>query len=143
MNAYTKQQRRLLILILLTLAFIWGNSLLPGELSGRISDAAARLAAWVLHQPLVETSGGGILRKLAHGTEFLVLGLELSALCRSRGRSWSLPLLLGLLTAMGDETIQRFVADRAGQLRDVWIDFGGLCTGVGIWYLRSRKKKAQ
>jgi VanZ family protein len=29
-----------------------------------------------------------------------------------------------------DETIQTYVIDRSGSIRDVWIDFAGGCTGI-------------
>ena len=57
------------------LCFIWGNSLLPGEISGRISDAVKEFLAFLLpgEVPGV-TTGGGLLRKIAHFTEFAALG---------------------------------------------------------------------
>ena len=56
------------------------------------------------------------------------------------------PLLLGLLIANADEFIQLYVSGRSSSVRDVWIDFGGVCVGVGcalllllvcscVWYL--------
>ena len=53
---------------------------------------------------------------------------------------------LVIAVADADELIQLYVAGRDSSVRDVWIDFGGVCTGVGctlillllfgaIWYL--------
>ena len=36
----------------------------------------------------------------------------------------------GLLTAVTDETIQRYVAGRSSQVTDVWIDFAGVVAGM-------------
>ena len=73
-----KKRVLLLILIVLTLLFIWGNSLLSREQS---SDESA----WVMHlvTPLLEAFVGKgnvtehLVRKLAHFTEFAMLGFEL------------------------------------------------------------------
>ena len=90
------------------------------------------------------------VRKLAHFGEFLVLGFWFTLCLRVYTRHYirhiSWPLLLGLLIADADELIQLYVAGRDSSVRDVWIDFGGVCTGVGctlillllfgaIWYL--------
>ena len=53
------------------LVFIWGNSLLPGEISGAISDFFKRILQCLFEQGESEPSGLGFLvRKMAHFTEF-------------------------------------------------------------------------
>ena len=95
-----------LTLIALNLAFIWGNSLLPGGISGAISNF---LAAW-LQGGEMGAEGSGILRKLAHLTEFACLGFLLAWYAWMQGeRGFHLlcmGLLGGLLTACVDESIQ-------------------------------------
>ncbi len=128
-------------LTVLTLCFIWGNSLLPGTVSGAVSDWVGAVLSRIFGTALETDAGHGVLRKLAHGTEYLILGLELTALLRYlRQRPWSLVFLCGTGTALVDETIQLFVAERSGQLRDVWIDLGGFCVGVLILYFAARRK---
>ena len=68
-----------------------------------------------------------LLRKLAHFCEFAVLGCLL-ALAFKKYSFYA--LLVGLLCALSDETIQLFVPGRSGQVSDVWLDFGGIATGV-------------
>lgn len=127
MHPTAARQKILTGLIVLTLCFIWGNSLMPGTISGAISDWVGRLFGGAIDT----TAGHGVLRKLAHGTEYLVLGVELTLLLRLwQHRPWSLLALCGMSTALFDETIQLFVAGRSGQIRDVWIDLGGFCAGV-------------
>lgn len=49
------------------------------------------------------------------------------------GHAWrfiSWPALAGLLTALTDETIQLFSGGRSSQVTDIWIDFGGVVTGM-------------
>ncbi|MCD7806910.1 MAG: VanZ family protein [Lachnospiraceae bacterium] len=133
------------ILIALTLTFIWGNSALPGTKSSQLSDAVKEVIDWVLEAILPEDffqggeGDGTLVRKLAHFTEFTLLGTELTLLIwQVMGRSLTGPLLWGLLTAVTDETIQLFSPGRGSSVRDVWIDFGGVVTGMAIILLVRR-----
>jgi len=92
-------------LLALNLAFIWGNSLLPGEVSGALSDWVKELLAAIFPGAGMESSGGGLLRKLAHFLEFASLGLLLGWLAAMlQNRGWY-ALLWGSLAALTDETI--------------------------------------
>ena len=125
------------VLCALWIAAIFGQSCLPAPLShdeslGLLSRLAALFPFLTLHA----------LRKLAHFGEFAVLGFLLAHCLRVRiGR----PLLAGLLCALADETIQTFVAGRSGEVRDVWIDFSGVCAAVALVYLvrRLRNRRAR
>lgn len=146
MHQTAARQKILTGLIVLTLCFIWGNSLMPGTISGAISDWVGAVLSRLFGGVVDTTAGHGVLRKLAHGTEYLALGVELTLLLRLwQHRPWSLLALCGISTALFDETIQLFVAGRSGQIRDVWIDLGGFCVGVLICLfvgeLRSRNKR--
>ena len=78
--------------------------------------------------------GHGVLRKLAHGTEYLVLGVELCLLLIPE-KPWTALALSGVMAALTDETIQLFVPERCGQIKDVWIDLGGFTVGVLVCLL--------
>ncbi len=127
-----KRQKRLCVALLcLCLAFIWGNSLLPGEISGAISDFVKALLLKILFfLPDTGISGGGLLRKLAHFTEFACLGALLAWLHALLGRHLFQGLVWGFLAACVDETIQRFVPDRGPSFFDVLIDTGGVTLGI-------------
>ena len=129
-----KRRIALLIAIVLTLAFIWGNSLLNREQS---SDESA----WVLQlvTPILELFVGKgmvtehLVRKLAHFAEFALLGFELlfwfSGVREKRKEMLLLAMAHGLFAALTDETIQLFSA-RGSQVQDVWLDFAGATTGA-------------
>lgn len=126
----TKRQRTILtVLVGLTLAFIWGNSLMPGAVSGAISDWFGAVLSHIFGGQVDTVHGHGVLRKLAHGTEYLVLGTELCWLLIPE-KPWTALALSGVLAALTDETIQLFVPERCGQIKDVWIDLGGFTVGV-------------
>lgn len=127
-----KRLRLCVCLIALNLLFIWGNSLLPGEVSGEISDAVQEILAAVLPGDDESASGGGLIRKLAHVTEFTCLGALLAWLSGMLQRSKGSALLLGIAAACVDETIQRFVPDRGPSLWDVLIDSSGVLLGIAL-----------
>ena len=123
-------------LLLCLLAFIWGNSLLPGEVSQAISN-------WV-QQRLLRTrptpgdpalAGNGIIRKLAHFTEFTALGMTLGWLFGMLNRKRHWPFLCGAAAGCVDELIQSFVPERAPRLLDVGIDSLGVLTGIILLHL--------
>lgn len=133
--------------LILNLILIWGNSLMPGWISAKISGFVRKMIAFFLSDGSgTPVSGGeGILRKTAHFLEFTCLGLCLSWLIRmleKRKLSWYLlPLCGGVLVACTDETIQRFVPGRSCQLSDVGIDTLGVITGIVIISLIQIRKK--
>jgi VanZ family protein len=70
-----------------------------------------------------------VLRKLAHGAEFAVLGTLLLRALREE-----LPALAaGVAYAVTDELHQHFVSGRVGAPLDVLIDSAGVALGVALW----------
>ena len=141
-----KRIRFCTVLILMNLAFIWGNSLLPGEVSGAISgwlrDLLARLLGGTPDGP---DTGHGLLRKLAHFTEFACLGLLFcwlwGMLSAKKWMLWS--FVCGAAAAAIDETIQCFVPDRGPAIKDVGIDTLGVCLGIVIIYIIRKQKQSK
>ncbi len=136
-----------MVLTALMLCFIWGNSLLPESVSGAISGFAKDIINALMgtvgdNQAVL--SGDGVLRKIAHGTSFAVLGVLQMLLRQDLKQHKNTLALTGLSVALIDETIQLFVNGRAGLVKDIWIDFGGFMFGCilvyGIMRLSSRKR---
>ena len=124
------------LLIAVTLGFIWGNSIKSRSESKLLSLGVLR---WI--RPLLgvifspENVTDHLVRKLAHFTEFSMLGAELillTALMRKL-RVWTVLncLLAGLSVAVIDETVQIFSA-RGSQAIDVLLDFGGVVAGAAF-----------
>jgi len=139
------------VLLGVVVAFIWGNSLVPGIKSGEISDGFTAFLARLFG---VESADfGHIVRKCAHFSEFAVLGLLLFTLLRWRGKSgrdFFLPLALCMMAfPLIDETIQLFTPDRGSSVTDIWIDMAGYAVGsFAAWLIHKilesrRKKKAK
>lgn len=119
------------VLLAGNLLFIWGNSLLPGSVSGAISGWVRDvLASLFPGGPSDSESGHGLVRKLAHFAEFACLGGLLVWLLAMLKRPVGLALLCGCCAACVDETIQVFVPDRGPSVKDVLIDTFGVLTGM-------------
>lgn len=115
------------------LLFIWGNSLLPAEISQAFSD-------WVKALLTGGASGGasdgsGLLRKIAHFAEFAALGMSLGWLFGMLKKGKIYPFLLGFAAACLDETIQIFVPERGPGIFDVALDTAGVAVGIGLLYI--------
>ncbi len=122
-------------LLVLNLAFIWGNSLLPATSSGAFSEWIRALLS-SFFPPADAPQGGHLIRKLAHFSEFASLGLLLTWLAamsfRKRTALVAIPLLSGFLSACLDETIQIFSPGRGPSPVDVGIDTAGVAVGIAV-----------
>lgn len=137
MNAVIRKRWNIVLVLLLalTLAFIWGNSLLPRtesqEISrGLLAELCAALETLGLH---LDPQNDHWLRKLAHFGEFAVLGAELCALLllnrRVRLQGFVNCAFAGLAVAVTDEALQ-LISNRGSQVQDVLLDFAGFVTGL-------------
>ena len=122
----------LLALIAGTVVFIFVNSALPPEVSAEQSGTVGGIIAEII--PPDTDLGSFIqeyLRKIAHFTEYGMLGIEISLLvffyfkrrvlfgCSAA----AVPFFVGFI----DESIQ-ILSDRGSSISDVWIDIGGFIT---------------
>ena len=92
------------------------------------------------------------IRKLAHATEYAVLGFLLAGGYADRHKKRLLqagvPMVLGSLYAVSDELHQLFVPGRSCELTDMLIDSGGVAAGTlaGLFlfvYWKGRRKRKQ
>lgn len=82
-----------------------------------------------------------IIRKLAHFTEYLILGfLAINMLNKNDiSKKYLLSILICIIYATSDEIHQILVPGRACQIRDVLIDSIGSITGVYLYKLINTK----
>ena len=134
------------------MAVIWGHSMIPA--SG--SSEESRIVGEIVKPVLEVVVGKGnvtdhLVRKLAHFTEYMVLGCLMGANVAVRVRMyrgaaaanvpamgswffWSYGLLLCLAVAVIDESIQIFSPGRGPQVTDVLLDTSGSLAGmVAMW----------
>lgn len=125
---------RLLVIILLTISFIWGNSF--KSIPESQSESQSVLEAI---EPILEVFVGegnvteNLVRKLAHFSEFALLGIEfilLLAVVRKLSLQNAVNcLFISLMVAIVDETIQVY-SQRGSQVTDVILDFFGVLIGM-------------
>lgn len=140
----------LVLLLVLTLAFIWGNSMLPRTESQEISRGLlAELCAALEHVGLhLDPQNDHWLRKLAHFGEFGLLGAELCTLLflnrRARPQGFVNCAFAGLAVAVTDEALQ-LISNRGSQVQDVLLDFAGFLAGFLlcglVWMLGSKSRE--
>ena len=143
-----RKKLRIIVLILLLL-FIWGNSCLPQSASIQESGWVTELLRPILSRLIgAEHFTGHLVRKMAHFVEYAVLGcaMWLLVVCLPMKDAWRLPFsMVGtMLVALLDETSQIF-SGRGPMIQDVWLDFAGatvglLITGL-IWQSRKKRKR--
>jgi len=128
-------------LVVLMLFFIWGNSMLPGTISSAESGFVLKLCRPFVSsiQRLLSAHGSElteeyIIRKLAHFSEYAVLGVLMLALFVQPGMKFRVlpPAAACLGAALMDEGIQIFSLGRGPSLRDVGIDFCGAVCGIAL-----------
>lgn len=154
MNNNRASRRFTIIIFILTacsIAFAFIHSIMPADLSTDESQGILQMInnLFGFFGIGVELSEE-ILRKIAHFTEFSIIGAMLTSCAYAFDRIkphrfYSQVLLVGLLTAVIDETIQLSSEGRAGMVTDVLIDFGGVIFGGAVMlavyavYRRMRK----
>ena len=132
----------LLSLIVATVLFIFVQSMLSQEQSKAESDKVGEIVEQVI--PPSTSVGGYVqfnLRKIAHFTEFALLGAELAIYVliylKKLTRGMAI-YAIGLLCALTDEGIQAF-SNRDPSLFDVALDFSGFAAAATlvflVWYI--------
>lgn len=144
-------KRRKIIFAIMTLLWvmvIFWFSMQPGDVSGNMSGSflATIMHCFALTIPAEELElWHTILRKCAHFSEFAILGIlsGLTLLQTKVSLRWLTAMGFCLAVAVADETLQLFVAERAGRVTDVLIDGTGAGCGVllilGFAWIRRKK----
>lgn len=139
--------------------FIFSMSLQPADVS---SETSLGFAEWLVEtflpdqQEIFDTFSleqigfwHHILRKLAHFTEYTILGMGMAMTWMQKERIKHFCSIGAALCCIGvaatDETIQLFVPGRSGQIKDVMLDSCGAIFGIllifAFWQLIKCVKK--
>lgn len=122
-------------LVIIWMIVIFMLSSFNGNISSVQSDGIVSLLARIIHYTGDIDILRFIVRKVAHFTEYLILGiLVINALkYNSIKDMMKLSILICILYASLDEIHQLFVSDRAGNIFDVLIDTLGSLTGIFLY----------
>ena len=148
-----------LLLVIAVMVMIYCFSAQTGAESGAMSG---RITMWILNlvvpgfgdfspekQEAVRSTVSFVVRKLAHFSEYALLGFSLMLHIAQIEKKiavrlpWLWSWVVGTLYAASDEFHQGFVAGRGPSLRDVMIDSSGVIAGtlLLLWIIRRRTKK--
>lgn len=140
------------ITTLLWIMFIFSLSLQTGDTSAQISSGFGQ---WLIQTILPFAKDFFeenwdmvhlVIRKGAHFTEFFVLGVLMRSTLHQyehqirasvSGAAW----LMCVVVASCDETIQRYVGGRAGQVQDILLDASGALVGIILIGLFTNRRK--
>ena len=124
---------------------------MPGHVSGAESNFFVRFISGLTG--IEEESLSFIVRKAAHFTEFMILGICLALnvidALRIKGKSlgmprtWLILWLMGTAYAVTDEVHQFFVPERACAVTDMLIDSAGVAFGAMILILIYKARRKQ
>ena len=82
-----------------------------------------------------------IVRKLAHFTEYLILGILVSNWLSNYNSRLYLNIIICAIYAISDEVHQLFVPGRSCEVRDMLIDIFGAIAGILLFTILSKKNK--
>ena len=126
------------VLLGLTLAFIWGHSILSMQASGEESQSLFNIVEPVGRVFFGKLFTHDFFRKLAHFSEFFLLGLEINylyfVLHGIKKEKLAEIFSAGLFVAVIDEGIQ-ILSSRGAMVKDVFLDYLGYMVAVGLFFL--------
>lgn len=135
----------LLSLSIITIIFIFSMSLCNGNISsnqsGVIVDCVLEITGDAFNKEVLHI----FIRKLAHFTIFSILGLlwSLTFLKFKLNKYYLYGIIVVILVAFIDETIQTFIDGRVGSIYDSLLDIIGGLTSISILliinYLKRKK----
>ncbi|MCR5760863.1 MAG: VanZ family protein [Sphaerochaetaceae bacterium] len=135
-----KNRKLNITLFIIVVALIWAQSIIPPSTSTNESSwITSHLINPVLNFLGFESLSVYIVRKIAHVTEFAVLGLVTSTLFRKKWKNYAYAILICFIVAFIDESIQMF-SGRAAAILDVWIDLSGAVAGSALGFILKRRK---
>lgn len=119
------------LLVFAWASFIWSRSLFPGP------ESTAQSAVVVdILRPAFEVFGvtdatlmSFLVRKAGHFLEYALFGALLGSTPEDGRPGWR-QVVPGVIVPSADETLQRFVPGRSGQLSDVALDCVGVAFGL-------------
>ena len=128
------------IFVIISIIFIWRNSIVPANIS---LNQSSTILYYVL--PIVNKIGVDIknlhllIRKCAHITEFALCAVLLMVLFKYLINNLFIRTIIVLQTSMIvaiiDETIQFFSLGRTSSVIDIWIDVLGGLIGVTVFII--------
>ena len=132
-----------IVLLVLWMIFIFIMSSFDSNASDNQSGLIVNIVNSVIHTSNIDLLTT-IIRKLAHLTEYFILGLLMINYLKDYkiNKVYILSVLFSFIYAITDELHQTFISGRSGEVRDIVIDTVGALIGVLIYkYIRKKYEK--
>lgn len=137
----TKNKRIInIVLVVFWMALIFTMSSFNSTESSNQSNFIVDIISKILNINNIELLSL-IIRKLAHFTEYFILGILLSNLILSYNKKAYISIIICILYAISDEIHQIFVPGRSCQILDITIDSLGSILGIYLLLLIKKKHK--
>ena len=134
------KKRISILLVILWMLLIFIMSSANGAQSDNQSGFIVNIISNLFNISNLETLNH-IIRKIAHLTEYLILGLLVHNLIKQYNKKWYIALIICILYAISDELHQGFTPGRSPQILDVFIDTIGSITGISLLHFIIKLKK--
>lgn len=121
-----------IILVILWMILIFTMSSFNATESGEQSGMIVDFINQIIHVDNIKLLSL-IIRKLAHFTEYFVLGILVANAFYKCNKKLFLAIIICVIYAISDEIHQIFVSGRSCQLLDIIIDSLGSITGIFIY----------
>lgn len=129
-----------LILVIIWMIFIFVMSSFDGNESSTQSNFIVNFIVNVFNINNVDIISL-IIRKLAHFTEYLILGILVSNMMIHFDKKCYISIIICIIYAISDEFHQMFVPGRNSQIYDMIIDIFGSLTGIILFNILMKFKK--
>ena len=129
-----------LLLVILWMVFIFVMSSFDATSSSNQSNFIVDIITSIIN---IKDTGllSLIIRKLAHFTEYFILGILVINLITRYDKKIIIAILLCIIYATSDEIHQIFVPGRSCQITDIMIDSLGSIIGIYLYKLITKKCK--
>lgn len=132
-------------IIIITVLFIWSNSLASGDTSMESSNSVKAMLLSLFSSVGINLENSffiEFIRKFGHFFEYFILGAELFIYRNCYLKKTSSTMInifyIGAITAFLDETIQLIPGlGRSAEVTDVWIDISGISSAFLIVFIIS------
>lgn len=134
-----KNKKLNIILVIIWMMFIFIMSSFNSNESSNQSNFIVNILSNIFNISNIEILSF-IVRKLAHYTEYTILGILVYNLIYSYNKKIYISIIICIIYATSDEIHQLFIPGRSCQIKDIMIDTFGSLTGIYLYKLTNSLK---
>lgn len=125
-----------IILVILWMLLIFSMSSFNGTESNNQSGFIVNIISNILNINNLENLSF-IIRKIAHFTEYLILGILVANMIKQYNKKWYITIIICILYATSDEFHQILTPGRTFKIFDIIIDSFGSITGLILFNIKN------